>query len=127
MPSYQKAYNLNQLRQFADWPADDTEVPKARQDVTDAQAAGQDQPSDPQQDDGDELLTEQIVYLREDLTVASSCFDDSKIIFDAATPEWESFCRDVLKFEVPDWEEESRQVREKLAAMNNEPKGGEQN
>ena len=55
------------------------------------------------------------MFLHEDLTVSRSCFDQDDIVFDAASPEWEAFCRDVLKFDVPVWSEEAAAAREELA------------
>ena len=62
-----------------------------------------------------ELGDDSVVYIKEDLTVTTNALEMDKeedIIYDTVDDEWEAFCRDVLKFEVPDWEEESRRMRE---------------
>lgn len=99
MPNYQKAYYLKQLREFAGWNED-------RYQPTPAQSGS---------DESTELSDESIVYLNEELVVAAGCFEDSDVIFDQKSREWEAFCQDVLKFAVPDWEAESARVREALA------------
>ena len=100
MPKYLKAYLLKELRQYSGWVE---KVPAVE--------------SAAEQKQGPELKDDEIVYIHEDLKVTQGCFEDSPVIFDEVTPGWEQFCKDNLRFEVPDWEEESRQVREKLKAQ----------
>lgn len=110
MPLYQKAYQLKQLRRFAGWKETwPREEPKGAEKVA--------RPGETESSDPDEPTDESIVYMGEDLTVSRSCFDATQKVFDRVTPEWEEFCRKDLGFAVPDWEEESRIVREKLAKM----------
>jgi len=40
-------------------------------------------------------------FLHEGLHVTSGIFTDEQIVFNEITPEWESFCHDVLGFAVP--------------------------
>ena len=108
MPQYQKAYLLKDLRRFPGW----TET-RLREEQTDRQAMAR--PGEPAGPQPEELTDESIVYIQEDLTVCESCFDTSSKMFDKVTPEWDKFCRNELGFAVPDWEEESRVVREALA------------
>ncbi|MGE0127948.1 MAG: hypothetical protein AB7U82_07705 [Blastocatellales bacterium] len=47
------------------------------------------------------------LYLQENYVVTDGIFMDESVIFDGVTPEWISFCRDRLKFEVPVYESTS--------------------
>ena len=109
MPTYQKAYLLKTLREYPAWNED--KYQPALQSDEAANAGGADEATSPE-----ELSDDSIVMVHEDLVVTKSCFDRDGLIFDDVTPAWEAFCKNTLKFEVPDWEEESRRVREKLAA-----------
>jgi hypothetical protein len=97
VPIYQKAYPLKALRRFAGW-----------KEKTQSGSAPP-------------LTDESIVFLQQDLTVTSDCFDTKQVIFDEVSPEWEEFCRNEAGFVVPDWEEESAHVRKKLAELSNNP------
>jgi hypothetical protein len=57
-----------------------------------------------------------LVYLREDLTVCDSPFEDAREVFSSASEEWRAFCREELGFSVPDWEIESERVRSQVLA-----------
>lgn len=48
-----------------------------------------------------DLPDDAIVYLHDDLSVTSGIIRDEGVIFRSADPAWESYCREVLKFEVP--------------------------
>ena len=67
-----KAYYLEDLREFEGWPE-----------------------SEPASD-------RSIVYLHQDLTVTRSMWHAEDVVFDQGGPEWETFCRDTLAFEVPE-------------------------
>lgn len=65
-----------------------------------------------------DLDDEDVVYVLESYQVTSNPLamdDEENYLLEEVTSEWELFCKDVLKFEVPDWEEESKNVRAKLA------------
>lgn len=105
MPRYCKAYKIEDLRKFPKWA--DT----ARSSEKDLE-------------DGS------LVYIKEELTVTKNCLDldnEDEMILVEITPEWEAFCKEELKFEVPDWEAEAARVREQLAKQDAEKKeeGGE--
>lgn len=93
MPRYCKAYKLEDLRKFPKW----SEAAKpAEKDLKD----------------------DDLVYVKEGLSVTTDCLDldnDDAIIYADINAEWEAFCKSDLGFEVPDWEEEARRVREQLA------------
>lgn len=99
MPHYQKAYPLKELRQFPGWN---------EQNYVSAESTRRGHSPD------EPLTDESIVFVHEDLVVTANCWDDSQVIMNDLSPEWEAFCRNVLKLEVPDWENESRQVRESV-------------
>lgn len=92
MPRYCKAYKLEDLRKYPQWGelADES---------------------------GKELDDDSIVYIEETLIVTSNCLELDKkedYLVTDPTPEWETFCKGELEFQVPDWEAESAQVREAL-------------
>lgn len=82
---YCKAYKLSQLRQYPNWTEKAENARKIRKDV-----------------DGEfievtrELRDDDYVYLHENFTVTDGIFIDENIIFSDVTPEWITFCRDVL-------------------------------
>ena len=76
MRRYCKAYHLSDLRQFSGW-----------QETTDE--------SEP------ELTDETICYLWDDFTVVRSPIQEKGIIFADVTPEWQTFCKQTLLFEIP--------------------------
>ena len=78
MRKYCKVYKLHDVRQFSGW----TEAPPA---------------------DGEEALTDDdLCYLWDDFTVVRSPVQEKGVIFDTVTPEWQDFCTNVLKFEIPE-------------------------
>lgn len=77
MRKYCKAYHLKDLRQFPSWSA--------------------------YQKEDEELTDESIVYLWDDFTVVKSpVLADQGEIWHNATPEWETFCKETLHFEIPE-------------------------
>jgi hypothetical protein len=94
MAMYCKAYPLARLREYRGW----TEHPGSlavRQDATaDTGDTGETAPSG----------EPDYVFLQENLTVTNGVFVDENVVFDAVTPEWETFCRTTLEFEVPPYE-----------------------
>ncbi|HEY7416860.1 MAG TPA: hypothetical protein VH593_16865 [Ktedonobacteraceae bacterium] len=78
MRKYCKAYHLKDLRQFHHW----TEKREAN---------------------GEALSDESVVYLWDDFVVVRSpVIPDKGLLFDEVTPEWQTFCRETLKFEIPE-------------------------
>ncbi len=110
MPSYQKAYLLKQLRQFPKWNESKLQA-MVKKSESQTQAGTEDSAAP------EEINDDTVVFVNEELVVTRSCFDTEDVVFDDVTPEWKSFCKDVLHFEVPDWEAESRQVREHLKTL----------
>ena len=54
-------------------------------------------PGEPSGPDADE-----VVYVHDDLTVTRSGWHGEDVVFASASPEWAEFCRDTLRFVVPD-------------------------
>ncbi|HET8844147.1 MAG TPA: hypothetical protein VFN35_21955 [Ktedonobacteraceae bacterium] len=78
MRKYCKAYHLKDLRQFSAWTEKRSEQEQ-------------------------ELSDDDVVYLWDDFTVVRSpVIPDKGLIFDEITPEWQSFCKQVLAFEIPE-------------------------
>ena len=71
---YCKAYVLKELRRFPAW------ADSAHNGLTD----------------------DDTVFLHQDFTVTRSVWHDEDVIFSQVTPEWRTFCADVLKFKAPD-------------------------
>lgn len=89
MPTYCKAYLLADLRRFASWSS-----------VADARQAS--------------LADDTVCYIHEDLRVTETCFVSDPNLVAHVTPEWESFCRGELQFEVP---EDIRAAQAAVAAL----------
>ena len=110
MPNYHTAYYLKQLRQFPGWHEDKYQAQRDESGTDDQERKTNSYADEPPDDDT-------VVFLHDDLTVTKSCFNENDVLFNEVSPDWEAFCRNKLKFAVPDWEAESARVREKLAEM----------
>jgi hypothetical protein len=77
MRKYCKAYPLQNLRQFQGWKESRTT-------------------------NETELTDETIVYLWDDFTVVESPVLAQGNLFDDVTPEWQEFCKNTLKFAIPE-------------------------
>jgi hypothetical protein len=76
MGRYCKAIAVDKFRQFPAWP----------------DLAIQSEPQSPYPE---------YLFLQEDLRVTAGIFVDEEVLFNEKSPEWESFCRDVLQFVLP--------------------------
>lgn len=90
MGTYCKAYPISRLREYPGW----SERPGSL--AIDALAAA----TDPDTAQG----PPEYLFVQENLVVTNGVYKDESIVFDAVTPEWQTFCRDVLEFEVPPYE-----------------------
>ena len=98
MSTYCKAYSLSKLRQYSNWSE---KSENARKETHGENG---------QQIEVPRNLTEKdYLYLHDSLIVTDGIFEDRNIIFDDVTPEWEEFCKDVLKFEPPTLEPASNE------------------
>ena len=65
------------------------------------------------ENDSPRQLTEaDFLYLQENFVVTDGIFIDENVIFDNVTPEWTDFCKNVLKFEIPDYASASSEKTE---------------
>lgn len=79
MRTYAKAYKLKDLRQFKGWV-------------------------EQQQEGGEELTDDSLVFVWDDFTVTTGHFDGKEkgYLYDDVTPEWKEFCTNTLHFEIPE-------------------------
>ncbi len=84
MGKYCKAYMIPKLREFSGWTENSQNARK--------------------ENDAPRQLTDaDFLYLQENFVVTDGIFIDENVIFDKVTPEWIEFCKDQLKFEIPDY------------------------
>jgi hypothetical protein len=88
---YCKAYYVSDLAKFPGWAPSASTAKKERQDVN-----GNEVETERQLRDTDYL------FLHDTLVVTDGLFTDELVVFDRVTPEWQAFCRDVLRFEIPE-------------------------
>lgn len=84
MGRYCKAYPVHRLREFSGW---EPKLENTRKENGVPRPLGDDD----------------FLYLQENLTVTDGIFLDENVIFDSVTPPWETFCKEALHFEVPDY------------------------
>ena len=84
MGKYCKAYPIMRLREFSGWKENSQNARK-------------------ENDTPRPLTDSDFLYLQENFVVTDGVFIDENIIFDSVTPEWIDFCKNVLKFEVPEY------------------------
>jgi hypothetical protein len=78
MRKYCKAYYLKDIKQFHAW-------------------------TEKHEENEEELSDDSVVYLWDDFTVVRSpVIPDKGLLFDEITPEWQAFCLEILKFEIPE-------------------------
>ncbi|HYO62472.1 MAG TPA: hypothetical protein VER08_02330 [Pyrinomonadaceae bacterium] len=85
--SYCKAYPLESLRRFEGWREDARRLRKERRQVE-----GTEVETERELGDGDYL------FVQQDLTVTDGVLTGENVVFDAVTPEWVEFCKNVLHF-----------------------------
>jgi len=90
MGRYCKAYPVKQFRQFSQWSE---QLQNTRLDSSDTDNQ---QPKIPRR-----LTEDDFLYLQENYVVTDDIFLDENVIFDSASPEWITFCTEILKFELP--------------------------
>jgi hypothetical protein len=87
---YCKAYPIGRLREFKGWAEN---AGNARKEPRPEEGKAVEVPRP--------LTENDILYVQENYVVTDGIFKDENLIFETVTPEWEDFCRQVLKFEVP--------------------------
>jgi hypothetical protein len=93
MGSYCKAYPVEMFRAFSGWEENLQNLRKEKKEIDGKEV-----------EERRELSENDHFYLQENLVVTDGIFIDENIIFDNITPEWEAYCKNDLKFEVPDYE-----------------------
>lgn len=93
MGSYCKAYPVEMFRAFSGWEENAENLRKEKKEIDGKEV-----------EERRELSENDHFYLQENLVVTDGIFIDENIIFDNLTPEWEAYCKDELKFQVPDYE-----------------------
>ena len=93
MGSYCKAYPVEMFRAFSGWEENAQNLRKEKKEIDGKEV-----------EERRELSENDHFYLQENLVVTDGIFIDENIIFDNITPEWEAYCKDDLKFQVPDYE-----------------------
>ncbi|MEW6735159.1 MAG: hypothetical protein AB1489_27960 [Acidobacteriota bacterium] len=92
MGKYCKAYPVKMLREFSGWTENTANLRKDKKRVDGKDVEVQ-----------RELTDDDFFYLQENYIVTDGIALDENIIFDKVTPEWEEFCKNNLKFEIPDY------------------------
>lgn len=90
MGKYCKAYLVKQLRQFDQW-AEPAQSIRQDQQSLDGQTV----------EVSRELTDDDILYVQENYVVTDGVFLNENIVFDRVSPEWITFCKEVLNFAVP--------------------------
>ena len=93
MGKYCKVYPIAKLREFDKW-TEKSENVRPEKDVEDGKEVETQR----------ELTEAGYLYLQEDYTVTDGIFIDENTIFADVTPEWISFCKNNLNFNIPVYE-----------------------
>ena len=93
MAQYCKAYYVKDLRKFAGWRErlEELRIEKEWRDGKEHEIVRT------------ALADDDVLYLQPGLQVTDGIFEDEHVVFRTDSGEWESFCKEVLKFEVPDY------------------------
>jgi ankyrin repeat protein len=89
-PEYCKAYYVKDLRAFPGWSE---RGPNGHPPTGETEGAA---------DSVAPLPADQVVFLHTDFTVTKSMWHGEDVLFAQVTPDWEAFCRQALRFRVPD-------------------------
>lgn len=95
MGKYCKAYPIAMFSEFPQWTENTTNRPKENRQADSAEAEAQAEPTD-----------NGFLYLQENYNVTEGIFIDENVVFSSVTPEWVDFCKETLKFEIPDYAQE---------------------
>lgn len=93
MGKYCKAYMIPSFREFNAWKEASENARK-------------------ENDSPRKFTDADFLYLQENFVVTDGIYIDENVIFDTVTPEWIDFCKNVLKFEIPDYASASSQKSE---------------
>lgn len=93
MGNYCKAYPVEMFRGFSGWKENLQNLRKEKKEVDGKEV-----------EERRELSENDHFYLQENLIVTDGIFIDENIVFDDISAEWEAYCKNDLKFQVPDFE-----------------------
>jgi hypothetical protein len=102
MGRYCKAYHVRSFRAYPNWTENSDNLRKTKENVDGKEVEV------PRQ-----LTDDDVLYLQENFIVTDGIFLDQNIVFDNLTPEWQEFCTETLRFELPE------DVRAALEAQDN--------
>jgi len=85
---YCKAYRLGDLRKFVAWREPAIALPENHENS--------------ENETEEQLSEERIVFVHYDLSVTVSMWHNENVIFNDTSPAWQEFCRETLRFKVPD-------------------------
>jgi len=92
MGRYCKAYPVERFREFPGWPENPNTSPRIQPEEKASACSVR-----------SDSKTEEVNYLflQENFVVTNGIFIDENIVFNDISNQWESFCREILKFEIP--------------------------
>jgi hypothetical protein len=103
MGNYCKAYPITRFQEYPEWPS---------ASALPAPAAGNESAAheDPQ------AIHPDYLFLQENYSVTKGVFIDEAVVFDQVTPAWKDFCVNVLKFEIPTYDDPQPRVEQGAVA-----------
>jgi hypothetical protein len=93
MGQYCKAYPIEKFRQFSGWIENSQNLRKEKNQIEGKEEETQ-----------RELTGHDFLYLQDNFTVTDGIFVNQDVIFDQVTPEWIDYCKNVLQFEIPEYQ-----------------------
>ena len=91
--AYCKAYLASTFRKFSKWTEKTTNLRKGKKVENGKEIVF----------DRTKIEDNDVLYLHDSHIVTDGIFKDENIVFDTLTDEWKSFCREELKFSIPDY------------------------
>jgi hypothetical protein len=93
MGKYCKAYQAKRFREFSGWRENTKSLRERKGEIEGKEISS-----------ARELSDNDILYLQEDYTVTDGIFLDEHVIYGQVTSEWQEFCHNTLRFELPKYE-----------------------
>ena len=93
MGEYCKAYYLKDMRKFNAWRENAENARDEKKEVNGEEIK-----------EKRTLTGDSIVYLQENYVVTDDVYKEENVLFEAVTPEWEEYCKNELKFEIPNYD-----------------------
>lgn len=94
MGNYCKAYYVRDLAAYPGWQPELAQLrPEVREEEGGREVEVQ----------RDAVEEEDVLFVQEDFRVTDGIFIDEHVVFTDASPEWRTFCAEVLGFAVPDY------------------------